>query len=369
MIDWQKTCLISPGDVAPSRGDFVVIGTFNPGAVRIGDTVHLLVRIAEQPVAPEDKRTIALPRYDGDGKLHVDYLATDVVDPIDARVVLDRRTGAARLTSVSYLRHFTVPIDRIDRPDAYVDTGNQFLPSAATETMGVEDPRITTIDRRHYLTYVSVSGHGACTSMAVTDDFRTFDRCGIQFPNENKDVVILPERINDRWVAIHRPVSATPFGPPEMWTAISADGRSWGHHHPMQFVGSSAAGEWSNGRVGAGTVPVRCHPDDGVPANHPGGWVSLFHGNTRSADLGEVGRYCGALMVGHADDPGRIVATSPGPVFLPDQPFETEGFVPGVVFPTAWIELDDRVAIFYGAADQHAAVAITDRRALLATAN
>src|SRR4029079_10559606 len=41
--------LLQPGDVPPSREDFEVIGTFNPGAVRAGDEVVLMVRVAERP--------------------------------------------------------------------------------------------------------------------------------------------------------------------------------------------------------------------------------------------------------------------------------------------------------------------------------
>ena len=41
--------LLRPEDVPPSHDDWEVIGTFNPGAVRFGDGVVLLVRVAERP--------------------------------------------------------------------------------------------------------------------------------------------------------------------------------------------------------------------------------------------------------------------------------------------------------------------------------
>lgn len=380
MVNWQKTCLISPSDVRPTRDDFEVIGTFNPGAIRVDNKIHLLVRIAQQPIASPNSTDILLPRYDGDGGLVIDRLSHADVEPIDARVVIDRRSGGARLTSVSYLRHFIVDVDQIANPDAYVDAGDVVIPSAGTETMGVEDPRITLIEGRFWFTYVCVSTHGACTSTASTTDFKTFQRHGVQFPNENKDVLLLPEQIAGRYAALHRPVSATPFGSPEMWSAWSDDLLSWGGHRPLRFEtgsrdltgknsgqgdndgvgdidGSEPQRGWDSGRVGGGTVPVRCQR----------GWLSMFHGNARSNVAGQVGKYCGALMIGHPDDPGRVIATSRDPVFVPDQSFELKGFVPGVVFPTAWIELDDRVAIFYGAADEHTAVAIAARDDLLST--
>ena len=43
--------LLQPGDLEPSREDFEVVGVFNPGAIRAGDEVILLVRVAERPAS------------------------------------------------------------------------------------------------------------------------------------------------------------------------------------------------------------------------------------------------------------------------------------------------------------------------------
>ncbi len=40
--------LLRPEDVPPSQPDWEVIGAFNPGAIRVGNEVVLLVRIAER---------------------------------------------------------------------------------------------------------------------------------------------------------------------------------------------------------------------------------------------------------------------------------------------------------------------------------
>ena len=55
--------LLRPGDVPPSREDFEVVGVFNPGAVRSGDEVVLLVRVAERPCERRPGFT-GLPRWD-----------------------------------------------------------------------------------------------------------------------------------------------------------------------------------------------------------------------------------------------------------------------------------------------------------------
>ncbi len=374
-MDWQKHLIFSPDSVHPTTPDRRVLGVFNPGAIRSRDHVDLLVRIAEQPVGydasileTDSDQTVPLARIEGE-RWVVDEVPAGLVEPIDARVVRDHRPlqpsgfggGRARLTSISHLRHATVPVDRIADPAAYRWSGRDFHPSGGTESMGVEDARITRIDGRTLLTYVSVSPHGACTSLAEITKFG-IERLGVLFPCENKDVVLFPNRIDCKYVCFHRPVSATPFGSPEIWTATSNDLRRWGQHEILEIQSDNDPASWRSGRMGAGTVPIRTDA----------GWVHLYHANRRPVAAGEVGSYYGAMMRCDLDAPHRINAASDGPVLEPTLPMETTGFVPGVVFPTAWIdlagsELGDRVAILYGAADERTAVAIGDREELLAT--
>ena len=117
------------------------------------------------------------------------------------------------------------------------------------EEFGLEDPRITQIGDRFYITYVAVSRHGPATALASTTDFKTIERHGIIFCTENKDVVLLPERIGGEYVAIHRPVGDMPFSRPEMWTARSPDLIHWGR--TSIFSGERATGPmaaWAPGR-------------------------------------------------------------------------------------------------------------------------
>ena len=165
------------------------------------------------------------------------------------------------------------------------------------EEFGVEDPRITALDGRYYFTYVAVSRHGAATALASTTDFRDFERHGIIFCPENKDVVLFPEKVEGEFVALHRPNAATPFCRPEMWVARSPDLVRWGRHECLH--GGDA--EWETGRVGAGTPPVRVE----------GGWLEIYHGNRQPTRPGEVGRYSTGLLLLDHDNPARILAAPP----------------------------------------------------------
>jgi predicted GH43/DUF377 family glycosyl hydrolase len=199
---------------------------------------------------------------------------------------------------------------------------------------------------------VAVSRHGPATALAWTEDFREFERCGVIFCPENKDVVLFPGAIGGRYAALHRPVCGTPFTRPEMWVASSPDLIHWGGHTPLPIAG----GDWQSGRVGAGAPPLRV----------PGGWLEIYHGNSRPARPGEVGAYFGAALLLDADDPTRAVRRSADPFLKPEADFERHGFVPEVVFPTGAVRDGESLLVYYGAADAATAVTEFSERELLA---
>jgi beta-1,2-mannobiose phosphorylase / 1,2-beta-oligomannan phosphorylase len=337
--------LLRPEDMPPSRDDFEVVSVFNPGAVRAGDEVVLLVRVAERPRERRPGFT-GLPRWDPAGGLTVDWVSEAELDPVDPRVVRRKADGLVRLTFTSHLRVVRCGDGRAVREI----TGVTFRPQAEVEEFGVEDPRITPLDGRFFFSYVSVSRHGPASALASTADFRTFERHGVIFCPENKDVVLFPTRIGGTFAALHRPVCGTPFTRPEMWVARSPDLIHWGAHAPLNVSG----GEWQSGRVGAGPPPVRV----------PDGWLVIYHGNRQSTRPGEVGAYYAGAILLNPNDPARVLRRSPEPFFLPEADFEVAGFVPNVVFPTGVVQDRESILVYYGAADAFTAVAEFSEREL-----
>ena len=339
-----KRLLLRPEDFAPSSDGLEVIGAFNPGAAELSEKVVLLVRIAERP-APRPGM-VGLPRWEKSGVV-VDWLPESDVEFVDPRVVRIRQTGLVRLTFISHLR-----VVHCGEGLRVESLGPAFAPEMPWEEFGVEDARITRIDERYYITYVAVSRHGVATALASTEDFRTFQREGIIFSPENKDVVLFPAKIGGRYRALHRPSGATPFTTPEMWLAGSSDLIHWGGHQPLQFT----RGAWESGRVGAGAPPVRIAE----------GWLILYHGNLRLTRLGEVGAYHGAALILDADDPARVQMQSSGSILAPTETYEREGFVKDVVFPTGIVKRGDEFFVYYGAGDTSTAVWRTSVREMVA---
>ncbi len=333
--------LLRPEDLPSSRDDFEVVGAFNPGAVWAGKEVVLLVRIAERP---RERRPgfRGLPRWDPQRGLTVDWVPDAELEPIDPRVVRRKADGLVRLTFISHLRVVRCGDGRAVREI----TGVTLRPQSEVEEFGVEDPRITAIDGRFWVTYVVVSRHGPATALARTDDFRSFERLGVILCPENKDVVLFPERIGGKFTALHRPMCSTPFARPEIWVARSEDLIHWGAHVPLSVPG----GEWQSGRVGAGAPPVRVED----------GWLELYHGNRRPVRAGEVGAYFAGAIILDPDVPERVLRRLDEPFLVPEADFEVDGFVPNVVFPTGVVRDSETLLVYYGAAD--AVTAVTEFR-------
>ena len=154
----------------------------------------------------------AFPRWQGTDGVVVDWHPEHDHECVDSRVARHRETGLTRLTFASHLR-----LVNCGSGEAVVRVEPTVVHAARShcDEFGVEDPRITRIDDRYYMTYVAVSRHGAATALASTTDFRSFTRHGIIFPPENKDVVLFPDRFRGRYCALHRPTGATPFTAPK----------------------------------------------------------------------------------------------------------------------------------------------------------
>jgi predicted GH43/DUF377 family glycosyl hydrolase len=338
--------LLHPRDVPPSREDFEVVSVFNPGAVQLGNEVVLLVRVAERPRERRQGFT-ALPRWDPSDGLMVDWVLDADVELLDPRVVRRKADGLVRLTFTSHLRVVLCGDGRAVR----TITDVTFQPESELEEFGVEDPRITPLDGRFYFSYVAVSRHGPATALASTTDFRTFERHGVVFCAENKDVVLFPERIGGTFAALHRPVCGTPFTRPEMWVARSLDLIHWGAHAPLSVAG----GAWQSGRVGAGAPPLRVAD----------GWLEIYHGNRQPTQPGEVGTYYGGAILLDPDDLSNVVRRTSEPFFVPEAEFEVSGFLSNIVFPTGVVEDQDALLVYYGAADAFTAVAEFSKQELL----
>ena len=322
-----KNPIIEPKDVKPSRADFEVIGVFNSGVTRFEDHVILLLRVAERPVNMHPdivlagiydvtQRDIVLKEFSKDDP------ANDFSDP---RLIT--RPTETYLTSISHLRLASSS----DGVKFDIENAPALGPANEYEAFGIEDPRITLIDGTYYITYVGVGPHGVTTCLASTKDFKSFERHGIIFCPENKDALLFPEIIDGKYYALHRPVSPL-FQRQDIWIAESPDLVCWGNHRPLLAPDENL---WDQVKVGASAVPFKTQY----------GWLEIYHG------VGRDGRYCLGAVLLNAEKPWKVIARAKSPVFEPQADYETSGFYGNVVFTCGLLYEQDKLKIYYGAAD------------------
>ncbi|WP_348263292.1 glycosidase [Telmatobacter sp. DSM 110680] len=220
------------------------------------------------------------------------------------------------------------------------------------EIWGIEDPRITYVPEleQYAVAYTSFSRGGPGVSLALTRDFRSFERFGVIMPPEDKDAALLPRRINGHWAMIHRPV--TTLGA-HMWISYSPDLRHWGSHKII--LEARRGGWWDANKIGL------CSP----PIETAKGWLTIYHGvrNTASGSIYRLG-----LALFDLDRPDVCLERGDSWMFGPEAPYERSGDVSDVVFPCGQtIGADgDTINLYYGAADSCMAMATGSIRALLA---
>lgn len=221
------------------------------------------------------------------------------------------------------------------------------------EIWGIEDPRITyapEIDK-YVVVYTSYSLSGPGVSLALTSDFRQFERRGVVMSPEDKDAAVLPRRIQGRWVLIHRPVSHM-VGTADMWISYSADLNHWGEHKLM--LEARRGGWWDANKIGLSPQPVETEK----------GWLVIYHGVKRTA-AGSLYRVGLALF--DLDDPAHCILRGDEWVFHPLEDYERYGDVDNVVFPCGVTVGDDgdTLYMYYGGADSCIGLATASIRNLL----
>ena len=346
----DSTLLLRPGDFSPTGAGLKVIGVFNPGAARVGDDIVLLVRVAEGCTDAEDgylfsPRAVVkdgTPGYEIDRlEIHPDSGAKDHRKPL----LID---GRRRLAFVSHLEMVRLAPD--GRTVKGITRHLQLLPGTPLEEFGVEDPRITRIGDTYFITYVTVSGRmGVCTSLMFTKDFQAFERRGIMFPCENKDVVLFPEKVDGEYFAFHRPVGRIGISDLAIVGASSPDMVHWGNHELV--LGCAREPGWYHARIGAGTPPIRTEK----------GWLSIFHGVAKTSPDDPIGEYTAGALLTALDEPTRLLAASKQPFFRAEADYELTGYVNSVVFPTGMVRDlndEDKVLVYYGCADSCIAVCV-----------
>jgi predicted GH43/DUF377 family glycosyl hydrolase len=265
-------------------------------------------------------------------------------------------------------------------------------PEFEYESHGIEDPRIVKIEDLYYLTYTAYDGNNALGALATSRDLVNFEKQGIIVPTitysdfvtlvektgkvrENyyrdhkfynqeaapekillwdKNVVFFPRRINGNLVFLHRirpgiqivSVKSLDELTKEFWITYFTNLQD--HIILEPFYPHEAK------YAGSGCPPIETEY----------GWLLIYHGAEETAK-GLVYSACAAALM-DINNPTKVIARLPYPLFTPEFQWELKGEVNNVVFPTGTALFGDTLYIYYGAADKRIACASLSLKALLA---
>lgn len=324
---FENNPIFGPDNVTPCIEDFELTGALNPGAFEYDGDIYMVVRIAEQPIQ-KDSGKLTVPLLN-QNTFEMELKTFDRSDPnwdfSDTRIVASEEI--IYITNFSYLRL----AKSTDGGKTFVMADKPLVwPADKYETFGVEDPRVTCIDGEYLLTYSAISRHGVTSNLITTRDWKNFDRKGVLFVPDNKDICIFPEKINGRYVCFHRP-SQSMLGNPDIWIAYSDNLIDWGGH---ECIMQPREGKWDSKRIGCGPVPIK--------TEH--GWLSLYHGSD------DTNYYMGAALH-NLEDPRKVIARSETPFLTPEADYEKYGFYDNVVFCNGIVQNGDEILVYYGGAD------------------
>lgn len=197
------------------------------------------------------------------------------------------------------------------------------------EMRGPEDPRIVKMDDTFYMAYTGYGGRfngDFRISLASSKNLVDWQRHGIVLDEPNKDAALFPEKIDGRYVLLHRRV-------PDIWLAYSDDLERWYDH--TRVMEPQPDSDWERIKIGAAGPPIRTES----------GWLLIYHG------VSEERRYSLGIALLDLADPTRVLARQTEPILEPELDWEIHGHVPNVVFSCGHALLGDRAYVYYGGAD------------------
>ncbi|MDF2842769.1 MAG: glycosylase [Herbinix sp.] len=207
------------------------------------------------------------------------------------------------------------------------------------------DPRVVKLEDTYYVVWCTEFG-GPTLGLGMTKDFKEFVRLENTFVPFNRNGVLFPRKINDKYMLLSRPSDSghTPFG--DIFLSESPDLVHWGKHRRVMTRGGS--GWWQGLKIGAGPIPIETSE----------GWLLIYHGVSGTCN-GFVYSIGAALL--DLECPSKVLYRTRDYILTPEKTYETVGFVPNVCFPCATLcdAETGRITVYYGAADTYVAVAYT----------
>ncbi len=279
-----------------------ILGAFNPGLSRLPNgNLLMMVRVAEALSNPIAENKIHSIRWDAADKYVADAWPLAEVTMNDPRKFSIHYYGfpVYALTSLSWLLPVELNDDGSSIKQIHYD--KIISPQFTNQEYGIEDPRVSFIDNRYYMTACCVSSERHSTMLYVSDDGLNYTCLGIVLDHQNKDMLLFEGKINNNFYALTRPMGECYFAssPSSMYhpgaaihLASSPDLLHW-KPADTAFLRAKKS-SLSNVKIGGGTPPVLT----------TGGWLMLYHGVENKTAVGTYRTFWALL---DKNDPSKIL--------------------------------------------------------------
>jgi predicted GH43/DUF377 family glycosyl hydrolase len=221
----------------------------------------------------------------------------------------------------------------------------------------IYDARISKIENSYYIMFAMDMDGGCSLGLARTNDFNEYEFLGIVSEGDVRNGVILPEKINGKYLRFDRPNKVQLEGGPSSGNTIflseSENLLTW---KPIKPVMSGRFHYWDE-NIGSGPPPVKTKE----------GWLHVYHGVAMHFASSNI--YQAGVSLHDLKDPSIVLSRSRYNILEPRELYELTGQVPNVVFPSGMIVEDydengfasseSKVLIYYGAADTSVGLAYT----------
>ncbi|MFA5840765.1 MAG: hypothetical protein WC847_00615 [Candidatus Paceibacterota bacterium] len=282
--------------------------TFNPAALRIRNTTHILYRA----LSADNTSTVGYASTK-DGF----FINERLVDPV------------------------------------YIPREGFELKKIAGGNSGCEDPRLTKIGKTIYMCYTAFDGIGPPRVAVTSISEKNFLAKKWQWEKpilitpagfDDKDTCILSEKTKGKYFVLHR-VGGEVCGDYLKSLNFTTDTI----RKCIRIIGPRK-NKWDSEKVGISAPPLKTKY----------GWLLLYHGISKNHHTYRVGA---ALL--DINDPAIVLARISDPIFEPEESYEKSGVVNDVVFPCGMAEKDGILFIYYGGADTVVGVATIELDILL----
>jgi predicted GH43/DUF377 family glycosyl hydrolase len=198
---------------------------------------------------------------------------------------------------------------------------------------GVEDPRVTMLDGRFYMCYTAYGANSYFPMIAVSENLITWRDVGPLERAENKDHILFPEKLNDRYAILHRRRK-------NIWIGFSDDLVNWTDHQVI--MPPRPDNGWDAVSIGGNGLPIK--------TEH--GWLIFYHG------YGDPVVYRHSVALLDLDDPRKVINRPKAYIFEPEETWEIKGDVANALFSCANVVVGTDVYFYYAGGDRLIGLAI-----------